>query len=95
MPQMSQVLRERAIGMLTAGMSTRAVARELNVNFSTISRLKGVSENLAVQIQLINTLYRGKMEGKYHLSFSKYNHFPCIRINTYPQLYRNSFNISN
>ncbi len=33
MPQMSQVLRERAIGMLTAGMSTRAVARELNVNF--------------------------------------------------------------
>ncbi len=25
------------IGMLTAGMSTRAVARELNVNFSTIS----------------------------------------------------------
>ncbi len=28
------------IGMLTAGMSTRAVARELNVNFSTISRLQ-------------------------------------------------------
>ncbi len=40
MPQMSQVLRERAIGMLTAGMSTRPVARELNVNFSTISRLQ-------------------------------------------------------
>ncbi len=40
MPQMSQILRERAIGMLTAGMSTRAVARELNVNFSTISRLQ-------------------------------------------------------
>ncbi len=34
MPQMSQVLRERAIGTLTAGMSTRAVACELNVNFS-------------------------------------------------------------
>ncbi len=33
MPQMSQVLRERAIGMLTARMSNRAVARELNVNF--------------------------------------------------------------
>lgn len=30
MPQMSQVLRERAIGMPTAGMSTKAVARELN-----------------------------------------------------------------
>ncbi len=40
MPQMSQVLRERAIGMLTAVMFTRAVARELNVNFSTISRLQ-------------------------------------------------------
>ena len=40
MPQMSQVLMERAIGMLTAGMSTIAVARELNVHFSTISRLQ-------------------------------------------------------
>jgi transposase len=37
---MFQVLRKRAIGMLTAGMSTRAVAREFNVNFSTISRLQ-------------------------------------------------------
>ncbi len=37
---MSQILRERATGMLTAGMSTRAVARELNVHFSTISRLQ-------------------------------------------------------
>ncbi len=37
---MSQVLRERAIGILTAGMSTRAVAREFNVYFSTISRLQ-------------------------------------------------------
>ncbi|ROL55238.1 Proton-coupled amino acid transporter 4 [Anabarilius grahami] len=40
MPQMTQVLRECAIGMLTAGMSTRAVAHELNVNFSTIRRLQ-------------------------------------------------------
>ncbi len=40
MPQMSQVLREHAIGMLTAGMSTRAVARELSVHFSTISHLQ-------------------------------------------------------
>ncbi len=38
MPQMSHIFRERAIGMLTAGMSTRAVACELNVHFSTISR---------------------------------------------------------
>ncbi len=40
MLQMLQVLRERVIGILTAGMSTRAVARELNVNLSTISRLQ-------------------------------------------------------
>ncbi len=40
MPQMLQLLRERAIGMLTAGMSTRAVVRELNVHFSTINRLQ-------------------------------------------------------
>ena len=33
-------LRDRVIGMMTAGMSTRADARELNVNFSTISRLQ-------------------------------------------------------
>ncbi len=37
---MSQVFREHAIGMVTAGMSTRAVARELNVHFSTISHLQ-------------------------------------------------------
>ncbi len=40
MPQMLQVLKVRAIAMLTAGMSTRAVARELNVHFSTISSLQ-------------------------------------------------------
>ena len=39
-PQMSQVLREREIDMLTAGISTIAVARELNVHVSTISRLQ-------------------------------------------------------
>ncbi len=37
---MSNILREGAIGMLTAGMSTRAVTPELNVNFSTISCLQ-------------------------------------------------------
>ncbi len=40
MPQMSQVLREHAIGTLNAGISTRAVDRELNVHFSTISHLQ-------------------------------------------------------
>jgi hypothetical protein len=39
-----QVLREGAIGMLTAGISTRAVVREFHVNFST----NVVLENLAV-----------------------------------------------
>ena len=40
MPQMLQVLWERATGMVIAGMSTRAVAHDLNVHFSTISRLQ-------------------------------------------------------
>ncbi len=40
MLQMLQVLRERVIGMLTAGMSTRVVACEFNVHFSTISHLQ-------------------------------------------------------
>ena len=40
MTQMFQVLKERAIGMLTAGMSTRAVAKEFNVHCSTICRLQ-------------------------------------------------------
>jgi hypothetical protein len=35
-------LRERAIDMLTAGMSTRAVARELNAHFSTNVVLENV-----------------------------------------------------
>ena len=40
MPQMSQIMRERAIGMLDAGMSTRAVAAQLNVHYWTIGRLR-------------------------------------------------------
>ncbi len=40
MPQISQVLRECAIGILTARMSTRAVSCEFDVHFSTISRLQ-------------------------------------------------------
>uniref|UniRef100_A0A9J8CDT5 Transposase Tc1-like domain-containing protein n=1 Tax=Cyprinus carpio carpio TaxID=630221 RepID=A0A9J8CDT5_CYPCA len=35
-----EVLKECVIGMLTAGMSTRVVAHELNVHFSTVSRLQ-------------------------------------------------------
>ena len=37
---MFQVLRKRAIDLLTTWMSTRAVGREFNVNFSTISSLQ-------------------------------------------------------
>ncbi len=44
MPQMSQVLSEGAIGMLTAGFSTRAVARELNVHFSSLRSLSSAHE---------------------------------------------------
>ncbi len=40
MPQISKILRMHAFGMLTAGMYIRAVTCELNVNFSTISRLQ-------------------------------------------------------
>ena len=48
MPQMSSVLREREIGLLTAGTSTRAVAIECYVKVSTISILQCVLENFAV-----------------------------------------------
>ena len=40
MPQMSQVMRERAVGMLNAGMSIRAVSIQFNVHYRTISRLR-------------------------------------------------------
>jgi hypothetical protein len=40
MPQMFQVLRERAIDMLTAGMSNQAFAREFDVHSSTKSCLQ-------------------------------------------------------
>ena len=41
-------LRECAIGMLTAGMTTITVARELNVNFSTIIRFNIVLDYFEV-----------------------------------------------
>lgn len=40
MPQMSQQMRERAIGMLNAGMSVTDVSVRLNVHHSTITRLR-------------------------------------------------------
>lgn len=40
MPQLAQNLRERAIGMLNAGMTIRDVAAAVNVHHSTISRLR-------------------------------------------------------
>jgi transposase len=57
MPQMSQV-KGRAIGMLTAGMSTKAIAREFNVNFSTISRLCRFREFGSMSNQLHNRRLR-------------------------------------
>ena len=48
-PQMTEVLRDRAIGMLTAGMSTRAAAREFKMNFSITSRCFVDLENLTVR----------------------------------------------
>ena len=49
---MPHVLRVCAIGLLTAGMSTRAVARSLTFHFSTINRLQlhFIDVNLNVQI---------------------------------------------
>ena len=47
MPQMSEVSRERAIGMLTAGMSTRTVVRQLNVNFATIKAAQDLNNQIA------------------------------------------------
>jgi hypothetical protein len=40
MPLISGIFRERATGIQTAGMSTRAVAGEMNVHFSIISHLQ-------------------------------------------------------
>ena len=40
MTQMNQVMRERAIGMLNAGVSIIAIAAQLNVHHSTIIRLR-------------------------------------------------------
>ncbi len=70
MPEMLQVLRERAIGMLTAGMSTRALACELNVHFSPISS-KGVSENLAVHPTGLTTAHHVKPQEPRNLHIQK------------------------
>lgn len=40
MPLMSLVLRGQAIAMLTAGVSTRAVACQVNVHFTSVSRFE-------------------------------------------------------
>lgn len=52
-----------AAGMLTAEKSTRAVTRELNAHFPTISRLQGVSEKLAEHLSLKTTDH---MQHPYH-----------------------------
>jgi hypothetical protein len=55
MQQTSHVLKECEIGMLTAGMSTRAIVRELNMNFSTISRLQRHFREFAVRPTSLTT----------------------------------------
>ncbi len=64
MPQMSQVLTKRAIGMLTAGMFLRAAAREFNVHFSTISRLQRRFREFG-STSIINNLYIYVNTGEY------------------------------
>ena len=58
---MPQVLRERAIGILTAEMSTRAVARECYVHYATVSVWYPIgSYELVSSLQLPNGLGRGE-----------------------------------
>ena len=52
----TDVLRECAIGMLTAGMSTSAVARELNVHFFNISGLQHHVWNLTFPYMNCNSV---------------------------------------
>jgi len=47
MLQMSQVLRERAISMLTAGMSTRAVTRQMSAYTKCI-----LSRNIILNVEV-------------------------------------------
>ncbi len=54
MPQMLQVLRERAIGMLTAGMSTRAVAQEFLPLLSSSAGEIHVQSDLNLETDLGN-----------------------------------------
>jgi NADH/NAD ratio-sensing transcriptional regulator Rex len=57
----TEVLRERSIGMLNARISTRAVARECNVNLSTIRHLQRCFENLGVRTTgLVVTDFNGQ-----------------------------------
>jgi hypothetical protein len=51
----TEVLRESEIGLLTARMSTRAVARECNVYLSTIVSSNVILENLVVHPTSLTT----------------------------------------
>jgi hypothetical protein len=66
-------LGECAIGMLTAGMSTRTVAKELNVHFSTIGHLKHCFLKIWQYVQFASqpqTMCNHASPGPPHLAFS-------------------------
>ncbi len=79
MPQMSQVLRDRAIGMLTAGMSTKAVARELNVHFSTTSHLRRRFRDFQQYIQLASQLQTMCIHSSHDLHIQHLHLQDCLR----------------
>ena len=61
MPRLSQEVRERAIGMLEAGMRARAVARRLNVHASTIIRLR-------IRYREMNSTHDRRRSGRTHVT---------------------------
>ncbi len=60
MPQMLKVLREHAIDILTAGMSTRAVARQVKVKSKCISIAHLKATELHQSAVQQNTVYKNK-----------------------------------
>ena len=81
-PRMTFKQRERAIGMLTAGMSARYVARQFQRHKSIISRLlnrfqqTGIVANRPRSCRLHKTT---PQEDRFLTTSSRRNRFPCSR----------------